>query len=180
MWTCFGSWNYCKFFFNLRFFLFSLFPWITRSLPGLLFAPRSSYLAFIRFSPGLQSDPGTDWLAHCSHTWSTFYHFIYHLANKKNTCKLIISCQSLPSAPPSLPMSSRIMSDKISAVEQVAAVATGNTVKAIWINLQIPLVLRTHQINLCRCLEVGCISSWRMSRETSSCLLSASVGSWQW
>ena len=30
------------------------------------------------------------------------------------------------------------MSDKISAVDQVAAVATGNTVKAIFINLQIP------------------------------------------
>jgi len=36
--------------------------------------------------------------------------------------------QSLPPAPPSLPVSSRIMSDKISAVDQVAAVATGNTV----------------------------------------------------
>merc|ERR1711953_605102 len=36
--------------------------------------------------------------------------------------------QSLPSAPPPLPMSSRIMSDKISAVNQVAAVAKGNTV----------------------------------------------------
>merc|ERR1712032_1400670 len=36
--------------------------------------------------------------------------------------------QSLPSAPPPLPISSRIMSDKITAVNQVAAVATGNTV----------------------------------------------------
>merc|ERR1711970_228401 len=35
---------------------------------------------------------------------------------------------SLPSAPPPLPISSRIMSDKITAVDQVAAVATGNTV----------------------------------------------------
>ena len=42
-----------------------------------------------------------------------------------NECPL---CQSLSPAPSSLPISSRIMSDKITAVDQVAAVARGNTV----------------------------------------------------
>ena len=37
-------------------------------------------------------------------------------------------CQSLSAAPPDLFKSSRMMSDKISAVNQVAAVAKGNTV----------------------------------------------------
>ena len=53
-----------SFFFNL----------VSVSLKNHIFSyevpPISSYLAFIIFSPGVQSDPGTDWLAHCSHTWA--------------------------------------------------------------------------------------------------------------